>query len=37
MISTRYNNQGLAWEQAVQVRPGANSVTLGLHNATPLN
>ncbi len=37
MISTRYNNQGLAWGQAVQVRPGANSVTLDLRNATPLN
>jgi hypothetical protein len=37
MISTRYNNQGLAWGQAVQLKPGGNSVALDLHNATPVN
>jgi hypothetical protein len=36
MISTRYNNQPLAWGQAVQLKPGANSVTLDLSNATPI-
>jgi hypothetical protein len=25
MISTRFNNQGLVWGQAVQLKPGANS------------
>jgi hypothetical protein len=37
MISARYNNQPLVWGQAVQLKPGANSVTLSLQNATPLN
>jgi hypothetical protein len=37
MISTRYNNQGLAWGQAVQLKPGANSVALDPRNATPIN
>ncbi len=37
MISTRYNNQSLIWGQAVQLRPGANSLTLDQRNATPLN
>ncbi len=36
MISTRYNNQPFAWGQAVQLKPGANSVTLDLSNATPI-
>jgi hypothetical protein len=36
MISTRYNNQPLAWGQAVQLKPGPNSVTLDLSNATPI-
>ncbi len=36
MISTLYNNQPLAWGQAVQLKPGANSVTLDLSNATPI-
>jgi hypothetical protein len=36
MISTRYNNQPLVWEQAVQLKPGANSVTLSLSNATAI-
>jgi hypothetical protein len=37
MISTRYNNQPLVWGQAVQLKPGANSITLDQHNATPVN
>jgi hypothetical protein len=37
MISTRYNNQGLVWSQAVQIAPGSNSVTLDQRNATPVN
>ena len=37
MISTRYNNQPLAWGQAVQLRAGTNSVTLDQRNTTPLN
>ncbi len=34
MISALYNNQPLEWGQAVQLRAGANSVTLNLSNAT---
>jgi hypothetical protein len=37
MISTRYNNQGLAWGQAIQLKPGANSITLSQKDATPIN
>ncbi len=37
MISTRYNNQGLVWSQAVQITPGSNSLTLDQRNATPVN
>jgi hypothetical protein len=37
MISTRYNNQSLIWGQAVQLKPGANSVTLDQSNAVPIN
>ena len=37
MISTRYNNQGLVWDQPVQLISGPNSITLDLHNATPIN
>jgi hypothetical protein len=33
MISTRYNNQPLVWDQAVQLKPGQNSVTLNQRNA----
>jgi hypothetical protein len=35
--SGMYNNQSLYWEVRVDLKPGANSVTLGLSNATPLN
>jgi len=37
MISARYNNQGLVWGQAVQLKAGANSITLDASNATPIN
>jgi len=37
MISTRYNNQPLIWGQAVQLKPGQNSLTLDPSNATPSN
>jgi hypothetical protein len=37
MISTRYNNQPLVWGQAVQLKPGANTIKLDQTNATPLN
>ncbi len=37
MISTRYNNQALVWGQAVQLKAGANSVTLDQRSATPIN
>jgi hypothetical protein len=37
MISTRYSNQSLVWGQAVQVKSGANSITLDQRNATPVN
>jgi hypothetical protein len=37
MISTRYNNQPLAWGQAVQLKAGQNSVALDMGNATPIN
>jgi hypothetical protein len=36
MISTRVNNQPLVWDQAVQLKPGANSITLDRNNATPI-
>jgi hypothetical protein len=37
MISARFNNQGLVWGQAVQLKAGANSLALNQGNATPLN
>jgi hypothetical protein len=37
MISTRYNNQALVWDQAVQLKAGANTVTLNPRDATPVN
>jgi hypothetical protein len=37
MISTKLNNQVLAWEQPVQLHPGANTVTLNAANAKPIN
>jgi hypothetical protein len=37
MISARYNNQGLAWGQAVELKSGPNSLALDLRNATPIN
>jgi hypothetical protein len=37
MIATRYNNQALVWGQAVQLKAGANSITLDQSNAVPVN
>jgi hypothetical protein len=37
MISTRYNNQALAWGQAVQLKPGLNSIKLDQSNSIPIN
>jgi hypothetical protein len=37
MISTRYNNQALVWGQAVQLKPGPNSLTLDQRTAIPVN
>ena len=34
LITTRYNNQAITWVQPVQLRPGANSLTLSAQNAT---
>jgi hypothetical protein len=36
MISTRYNNQPFAWDHAVTLKSGVNSLTLDLNNATPI-
>jgi hypothetical protein len=37
MISAVYNRQTLIWGQPVQIKPGANSITLDQRNATPIN
>jgi hypothetical protein len=37
MISARVNNHSLVWSQAVQLKAGANSVTLDQRNAIPIN
>lgn len=37
MISAIYNNKPLVWAQAVQLKPGANSLTLVPRDATPIN
>jgi hypothetical protein len=37
MISVRYNNQALVWGQAVQLKPGQNSLTLDQSNATRID
>jgi hypothetical protein len=37
MISARFNNQSLVWGQAVQLKPGPNSITLDQSTAIPLN
>jgi hypothetical protein len=37
MISTRYKNQPLVWDQAVQLKPGPNSLMLDQSNAVPIN
>jgi hypothetical protein len=37
MISAIVNQKPVVWGQAVQLKPGANAVTLDQRNATPLN
>jgi hypothetical protein len=37
MITARYNNQPLVWSQAVQLKPGSNSLKLDQTNASPMN
>jgi hypothetical protein len=37
MISAAVNNKPYTWGQAVQLKPGANSITLDLRNGAPLN
>lgn len=37
MISARLNNQVVAWEQAVTLHPGSNTITLHPQDATPVN
>jgi hypothetical protein len=37
MISVRYNNQALTWDHPVELKAGANSMTLSPQNATPMN
>jgi hypothetical protein len=37
MISAIYNNKPVVWGQAVQLKPGANSLMLIPRDATPLN
>ncbi|HEV2577895.1 MAG TPA: hypothetical protein VGU25_11865 [Acidobacteriaceae bacterium] len=36
MISARYNNQALMWDHPVQLKAGANSMTLSPQNASPM-
>jgi hypothetical protein len=35
-ITARYNNQPVAWSQAVQLKAGSNSLTLDQNNAVPI-
>jgi hypothetical protein len=37
MISAIVNQKPLVWGQAVQLKPGANTITLDPRTATPLN
>jgi hypothetical protein len=37
MISTRYNNQAVVWDQAVELKAGANSIALDLRNGRVVN
>jgi len=37
MISILYNKQPYVWGQAVQLKPGANTLSLDLRSATPIN
>ena len=37
MISTRYNNQALVWDQVVELKAGQNSIALDLRNGRVVN
>ncbi len=37
MISTRYNNQALVWDQAVELQAGSNSMSLDVRNGKAVN
>jgi len=37
LITARYNNQAYTWKDPIQLKAGANSVTLSAQNATPVN
>lgn len=37
MISTRYNNQALVWDQAVELQAGSNSMSLDVGNGKVVN
>ena len=37
MLATRYNNQPISWDMKLELKAGANSVTLDQRNAVPLN
>jgi hypothetical protein len=37
MISTRYNNQALVWDEAVELKAGENSMALDLRNGRVVN
>jgi hypothetical protein len=37
MVSGIYNKQAFVWGHAVQLKAGANTITLDLQNATPNN
>jgi hypothetical protein len=36
MFATRYNNQPILWDLKLELKAGANSVTLDQRNATPV-
>jgi len=37
LITARFNNQAYTWKDPIQLKAGANSVTLSTQNATPVN
>jgi hypothetical protein len=36
MITVRYNNQPIVWDEKVELKPGANTLVLELKNGVPL-